>query len=126
MSRIHNNTNNRLMAKHYDLLLRRCRLCTWDGRVCFSFHNFDFAPGKDFVQKKSHRLLLRKAVQRAENKPSPVQGRHICRNPAQNISKLRPAFVQLRRGKQERHIPSSWSSREKVVPNKAPEGWRTP
>jgi hypothetical protein len=20
-----------------------------------SFHNFDFAPGKDFVQKKSHR-----------------------------------------------------------------------
>jgi len=25
--------------------------------VCFfSFHNFDFAPGKDFVQKKSHRL----------------------------------------------------------------------
>jgi hypothetical protein len=24
----------------------------------FSFHNFDFAPVKDFVQKKSHRLLL--------------------------------------------------------------------
>jgi hypothetical protein len=24
-------------------------------RVVSSFHNFDFAPGKDFVQKKSHR-----------------------------------------------------------------------
>ena len=23
--------------------------------VSFSFHNFDFAPGKEFVQKKSHR-----------------------------------------------------------------------
>jgi hypothetical protein len=33
----------------------------------FSFHNFDFAPGKDFVQKKSQRLLLREAVQRAGN-----------------------------------------------------------
>ncbi len=27
------------------------------GCVAFSFHNFDFAPGKGFVQKKSHRLL---------------------------------------------------------------------
>jgi hypothetical protein len=67
------------------------------------FHTFDFAPGKYFVQKKSHRLRLREAVQRAGNKPSPVQGRHICRNPAQNISKLR----------QERHI-LCWSSRFSV------------
>jgi isoleucyl-tRNA synthetase len=34
--------------------------------ISFSFHNFDFAPGKNFVQKKSHRLLLREAVQRAD------------------------------------------------------------
>jgi hypothetical protein len=43
-------------------------------------HNFDFVPGKNFVQKKSPRLLLREAVPRADNKPSPVQGRHLCRN----------------------------------------------
>ena len=30
-----------------------------------SFHNFDFAPGKNFVQKKSPRLRLREVVQRA-------------------------------------------------------------
>jgi hypothetical protein len=82
----------------------------------FVFHNFDFAPGKNFVQKKSHRLLLREAVQRADNKPSPVRGDIFVEIASQKISKLR----------QERHIPSSWSSREKVVPNKAPEGWRTP
>jgi hypothetical protein len=34
--------------------------------VFLSFHNFDFAPGKNFVQKKSHRLLLREAVQRTD------------------------------------------------------------
>jgi len=27
----------------------------------FMIYNFDFAPGKNFVQKKSHRLLLREA-----------------------------------------------------------------
>jgi hypothetical protein len=33
--------------------------------VFFPFHNFDFAPGKDFVQKKPPRWRLREAVQRA-------------------------------------------------------------
>ena len=28
----------------------------------FSFHNFEFASGKQFVQKKPHRLLLRQRV----------------------------------------------------------------
>lgn len=41
--------------------------------------NFDFAPAKNFVEKKSHRLLLREAVQRAENNSKPRQGRSICR-----------------------------------------------
>jgi hypothetical protein len=34
------------------------------------FHNFDFAPVKNFIKKKSHRLLLREAVQRA-GQPAP-------------------------------------------------------
>jgi hypothetical protein len=59
------------------------------------FHNFDFAPGKIFVQKKSHRLLLREAVQRADNKPSPVRGDIFVEIASQKIFKLR----------QERHIP---------------------
>jgi len=33
--------------------------------VFLSFHTFDIAPGKNIVQKKSHRRLLREAVQRA-------------------------------------------------------------
>jgi len=37
--------------------------------VCFSFHNFDFAPGKNFVQKKSRRLRLREAVQQFTLQP---------------------------------------------------------
>jgi len=41
--------------------------------VCFSFHTFDFAPAKDFVEKKSRRLLLREAVQRAEA-PDQIHG----------------------------------------------------
>jgi hypothetical protein len=34
------------------------------------FHIFDFAPGKTFVQKKSPRLLLREAAQRASHSKS--------------------------------------------------------
>ena len=37
------------------------------------FCNFDFARAKYFVQKKSHRLLLREAVQRAEA-PDQIHG----------------------------------------------------
>jgi hypothetical protein len=36
----------------------------------FPFHNFEFAPVKNFVEKKSHRLLLREAVQQA-GQPAP-------------------------------------------------------
>jgi hypothetical protein len=39
-----------------------------------------FAPGKNFVQKKSPWRRRREAVRRDENQPSPVQGRHLCRN----------------------------------------------
>jgi hypothetical protein len=62
-----------------------------------SFHNFDFAPGKKFVQKKSPRLLLREAEQRAEIN-QPHRGDIFVASASQNISQLR----------QERHIPSLW------------------
>ena len=50
----------------------------------FLFHTFEFALAKNFVEKKSRRLLLREAVQRAEAQPRP--GRHLCSIAAQNIS----------------------------------------
>ena len=37
------------------------------------FHNFEFTRVKNFVEKKSHRLLLREAVQRAEA-PDQIHG----------------------------------------------------
>jgi hypothetical protein len=57
--------------------------------------NFRDAPAENFAREKSPRRRRREGARRAENQPSPVQGQNICRNPAQNIFKLR----------QERHIP---------------------
>jgi hypothetical protein len=47
------------------------------GSMVFSFHNFDFAPVKNFVQKKLYRLLLCEAVQRAEA-PDQIHGVNAC------------------------------------------------
>jgi hypothetical protein len=55
------------------MISKRCQII-----IPFSFHNFDFAPGKNFVQKKSHRLLLHEAVQRAETKSAPLAAKEIC------------------------------------------------
>src|ERR1039457_4187065 len=50
--------------------------------------NFRDAPGKNFVQKKSHRLLLREAVQRADKSIKPRQSE---RNLLQRPSSPRPS-----------------------------------
>jgi hypothetical protein len=40
------------------------------GLMAFSFHNFDFAPGKIFVQKKSHRRRREVCSEPANQNPN--------------------------------------------------------
>jgi hypothetical protein len=51
------------------------------GSMAFSFRNFDFAPDKDFIQKKSHRLLPSEAVQRAGALEFTLQSSHQVLRP---------------------------------------------
>ena len=40
-----------------EIIVQILQLLAQRGQMAFSFHNFDFAPGENFVQKKSDRLL---------------------------------------------------------------------
>jgi hypothetical protein len=44
-----------------EIIVQILQLLAQRGRMAFSFHNFDFAPRIDFVQKESHQML-REAV----------------------------------------------------------------
>ena len=56
--------------------------------LAFSFHNFDFAPGKNFVQKKPHRRRRREVCSEPATNPAPFRGE---RNLFQRPSSPRPS-----------------------------------
>ena len=56
-----------------EIIVQILRFLALRGNMAFAFHNFDFAPGKKFIKKKSPRLRLLGASQFPATQPPPME-----------------------------------------------------